>query len=137
MAAAETRPTGRVAVPGRSGVARVHAIANAREHECLLTEVERLMDRGDKRSAEEDAALDRMVRLIKDYEAVHHSPPDPAPHEMLAYLMEQRGLRQADLVPIFHSRGYVSDAMNGKRGISKAHAKQLGAFFGVSPEVFL
>ena len=36
--------------------------------------------------------------------------------------MEQRGLKQADLVPIFKSRGYVSDVINGKRAISKVHA---------------
>lgn len=56
---------------------------------------------------------------------------------MLAYLMEQRGLRQADLVPIFKSRGYVSDVLNGMRGISKAIAKQLGEFFHFSADVFI
>jgi HTH-type transcriptional regulator/antitoxin HigA len=56
---------------------------------------------------------------------------------MLAYLMEQRGLKQADLVPIFKSRGYVSDVINGKRAISKALAKQLAVFFNVSAGMFI
>ena len=43
-------------------------IATAGEHERLLAEVEKLMDKGEHRSKEEDAALDLMVRLIKDYE---------------------------------------------------------------------
>ena len=103
----------------------------------MLAEVEKLMDRGEHRSAEEDAALDLMVRLIKDYEEEHHSLTDPSPHEMLAYLMEQRGLKQADLVPIFNSRGYVSDVINGKRAISKAHTKQLAVFFGVTVDLFI
>src|SRR2546423_15209922 len=77
-------------------------IANAREHERLLAEVEKLMDKGGRRSNEEDAVLDLMVRLIKDYEEEHHPLPDPSPHEMLAYLMEKRGLKQADLMPIFN-----------------------------------
>jgi HTH-type transcriptional regulator/antitoxin HigA len=51
--------------------------------------------------------------------------------------MEQRGLKQADLVPIFRSRGYVSDVMNRKRAISKAHARQLAGFFQVSPSLFI
>lgn len=54
-----------------------------------------------------------MVRLIEDYEERHHPLPDPGPRKMLVYLMEQRGLKQADLVPIFKSRGYVSDAVSG------------------------
>jgi HTH-type transcriptional regulator/antitoxin HigA len=56
---------------------------------------------------------------------------------MLVYLMEQRGLKQADLVPIFKSRGYVSDVVTGKRSISKARAKQLADFFKISADVFI
>ena len=112
-------------------------IATAGEHERLLAEAEKLMDKGEHRGMEEDAALDLMVRLIKDYEEEHHPLPDPSPHEMLAYLMEKRGLKQADLVPIFNSRGYVSDVINGKRAISKTHARQLADFFKVSADVFI
>jgi HTH-type transcriptional regulator / antitoxin HigA len=75
--------------------------------------------------------------LIQDYEEEHHRLPDPTPREMLAYLMEQRGLQQADLVPIFKSRGYVSDVINGKRAISKARAKELAAFFHVPADLFI
>ncbi len=112
-------------------------IASGEEHERLLGEVENLMDKGDLRSTEEDAALDLMVRLIKDYEEEHHALPDPGPHEMLAYFMGNRGLKQADLLPIFHSRGYVSDVINGKRAISKAHAKRLAVFFNVPADLFI
>ena len=103
----------------------------------MLAEVEKLMDKGEHHTAEEDAALDLMVRLIKDYEVEHHPLPDPAPHEMLVYLMEQRSLKQADLLPIFKSRGYVSDIIHAKRAISKAHAKQLADFFKVSANLFI
>jgi HTH-type transcriptional regulator/antitoxin HigA len=112
-------------------------IATGDEHERILGEVEKLMDKGERRTAEEDTVLDLMVQLIKNYEAEHHSLPDPSPHEMLVYLMEQRGLKQADLVPIFKSRGYVSDVINRKRAISKNHARQLGEFFQVSPSLFI
>jgi HTH-type transcriptional regulator/antitoxin HigA len=112
-------------------------IATDREHERMLGEVESMMDKGAHRTAEEDAALDLMVRLIKDYEKEHHPLRDPSPHEMLVYLMEQRGLKRADLLPIFRSRGYVSDVINAKRAISKVHAKQLAEFFNISVNVFI
>jgi HTH-type transcriptional regulator/antitoxin HigA len=112
-------------------------IATDEEHERMLAEVEKLMDRGEHRTAEEDAALELMVRLIVDYEKERHPLPDPSPHEMLAYLMEQRNLKQANLLPIFKSRGYVSDVVNGKRAISKLHARQLAEFFKVSAELFI
>jgi HTH-type transcriptional regulator / antitoxin HigA len=112
-------------------------ITTAGEHERILAEVEKLMDAGKSRTAEEDAALDLMVRLVRDYEQEHHPLPDPSPHEMLVYLMEQRNLKQTDLLPIFKSRGYVSDVINGKRAISKAHAKDLAEFFKVSADLFI
>jgi len=112
-------------------------IKTKKEHERILAEVEKLMDKGEHRSAEEDAALDLMVRLIEDYEGEHHPLPDPSPHEMLVYLMEQRSLKQADLIPIFKSRGYVSDVINAKRAISKVHAKELADFFKVSADLFI
>ena len=107
------------------------------ENERMLAEIEKLMDKGERRTPEEDAALELMVRLVKDYEDEHHPLPDPSPHQMLAYFMEKRGLKQADLVPIFKSRGYVSDVINGKRAISKAHAKQLAEFFKVTADLFI
>ena len=112
-------------------------IASDEEHGRMLAEVEKLMDKNGCRSPEEDTALDLMVRLIKDYEEEHHPLPDPSPHEMLVYLMEQRSLKQADLLPIFKSRGYVSDVVNAKRAISRVHAKQLAEFFRVSAGVFI
>ena len=112
-------------------------ITSNQEHERLLAEVENLVDKGEHRTAEEDAALELMVRLIQNYEEEHHPLPNPSPEEMLVYLMEQRGLKQADLLPIFKSRGYISDVINGKRAISKAHARQLAGFFKVSADLFI
>jgi len=77
-----------------------------------------------------------LPRVITSREE-HHPLPDPPPHEMLAYLIDQRGLKRADLLPIFKSSGYVSDVVNGKRAISKAHARELAAFFKVSTDVFI
>lgn len=59
------------------------------------------------------------------------------PRDMLRHLMEHRGLRQRDLVPIFGSSSVVSDVIQGKRAVSKAQARRLGEFFRVSAEVFI
>jgi len=112
-------------------------IENEEEYERVLSKIERLMDRGDQREAEEDALLSLLVSLIQAYEQRHYPMREVSPHEVLRYLMEKRGLKQADLVPIFKSSGYVSDVINGKRAISKAHARKLAGFFGVSVELLI
>jgi HTH-type transcriptional regulator / antitoxin HigA len=113
-------------------------IRSETENERMLTEIERLMEKGEGNlSPEEDALFDLMVFLVEDFESRTYPIPDAPPFEVLQFLMEQRGLKQSDLVPILGSRGQVSDIVNGKRGISKKHAKQMGEFFHVSAEVFL
>jgi len=112
-------------------------ITTEEEHERMLTEVEELMDKGARRTPEQDVALDLLVRLIQDFDEKHYPLPEPSPVEVLTYLLEQRGLKRADLEPVFKSRGYVSDVLNGKRAISKALAKRLAAFFNVSAGVFI
>jgi HTH-type transcriptional regulator/antitoxin HigA len=86
---------------------------------------------------EEGRLLDLLSRLIEDYESRTFSVPEGRPYETLRFLMEQPELRQADLMQIFGSRGRVSEAVAGKRAISKAQAKGLAEFFRVSPELFL
>jgi HTH-type transcriptional regulator/antitoxin HigA len=118
--------------------ARPARIRSEKENERMLAEIEGLMDKGEGHlSPEEEALFDLMVFLVEDFESRTYPIPDASPFEILQFLMEQRGLKQADLVPILGSRGHVSDIVNGKRGISKHHAKQMGEFFHVSAEVFL
>lgn len=113
-------------------------IETEEENERMLAAVEQLVAKGeDKLTPEEGRLLKLMVRLIEDFEESAYPMPDAKPHEVLQHLLEARELRQADLLPIFGSRGYTSDIANGKRGISKEHAKELGQFFHVSPELFL
>ena len=88
-------------------------------------------------SAEEKALAELLQRLIQAYDDEHYPMPEVPPHEMVKYLMEQRGLKQADLVPVLGSRAQVSDLVNGKRGISKAQVKALAEYFGVSAELFI
>jgi HTH-type transcriptional regulator/antitoxin HigA len=112
-------------------------ITTEKEHTRMLGEIRRTMDKGETLSREETLLLQLMALLVNHYEATRARLPRAEPHEILQELMQARGLRQRDLVSIFGSDGYVSDVVNGKRGISKKHAKSLGEFFSVSPAVFL
>lgn len=51
--------------------------------------------------------------------------------------MEQRGLKPTDLIPVLGSKSRVSEALAGKRGVNKAQAKNLAAYFEVGVQVFL
>ena len=112
-------------------------IKTEEENERMLAVAEQLIDKGQSRTPEEDQRFELVTKLIEDFEDEHYPIPDAPPHRVLQFLMEQNDLRQSDLLPIFGSRGYVSDVVNGKRSISKSHAKALGKMFQVSPDVFI
>jgi HTH-type transcriptional regulator/antitoxin HigA len=103
----------------------------------MLLKIEELMDKGDRMTPEELAVVELMTELVEAFEDENYQIHDAEPHEVLQHLMEANDLKQADLVEVLGSRGHTSDIVNGKRGISKEHAKALGKFFNVSPGLFL
>lgn len=55
----------------------------------------------------------------------------------IKFLMDQHGLRQADLKDIFGSQGNVSEVLRGIRELNLKHIKKLAAKFKVDPTVFI
>jgi HTH-type transcriptional regulator / antitoxin HigA len=111
-------------------------ITSEQEYDRIVAIVDRLAVKGDA-SLEEDRLLELLSTLVEVYENEHCPIPDAPPHVMIQQFMLDRGLRQADLVPVLGSRSLVSEVVNGKRKPSKLQVKNLGAFFGVSPQLFL
>ena len=108
------------------------------ENERMLEEIWQLMKKGEENvTPEESRLLELMCLLVEKFEAEHYPFPESKPHELLQFIMEERGLRQRDLLPVFGSDGLTSDVVNGKRAISKDKAKKLAEFLGVSVELFL
>ncbi|MDF5716231.1 MAG: transcriptional regulator [Rhizonema sp. NSF051] len=107
------------------------------EYERLLNEASKLMALGELITLEQAEVLQLLAILIEQYEDEHYHLQAATPHDILEELMLARGLRQKDLVEVFGSKGITSEVINGKRSISKSQAKALGAFFKVSPALFL
>jgi HTH-type transcriptional regulator/antitoxin HigA len=55
---------------------------------------------------------------------------------MLAYLLKEKDMKPADLWTVL-PKSRVSEILNGKRGISKAQAKQLAELFRVPVDLFM
>ena len=102
----------------------------------LMEALDRREVGGETLSREESALRDLLEHLVKIYDDRIELPVMP-PYRMIRYLMEQRDLKQADLLPIFGARSVASDVINGKREPSKAHIRALAAFFHISPAAFL
>ena len=115
------------------------AIETEKEHERALNVVESLMEKDeDDLTPEKEMLLKLLARLIESYEEERYHPgATSTPTSILYTLMEQRALTYKDVWHLFGSKGVASEVINGKRAISKAHAKALAEFFKVSAELFL
>lgn len=112
-------------------------IETEEENARMLATVEKLMEKGEKLSAEEEKLLKLLARLIEDFEERFYRPSQATPLEVLTHLMEARGVKQSQLWEVFGSKGIASEVLNGKRGISKTHARALANYFHVPAELFI
>ena len=90
---------------------------------------------GDDESHPLAEVLDYLADHVKTYEDENFQIPEAAPGDVLAFLMEQRGLKQTDLEDCA-PQGRISDILSGKRAISKEIAKRLAHRFHVRADVF-
>ena len=81
--------------------------------------------------------LDVLLTLVEVYEKENHPVPPPTPIEAINFIMEQRGMKQADLVPYIGSRPRVSEILRGKRSLSLSMIRSLHAHLGIPAEILI
>ncbi|MGH9845328.1 MAG: helix-turn-helix domain-containing protein [Blastocatellia bacterium] len=107
------------------------------ENRRMIAIADRLMSKANL-TPEEGRLLKLIATLCQEFEQRFYKAGATAtPEGILADLMTERGLKQADLLPVFGSRSVVSEVLSGKRGITKKQVKALADFFHVSPELFI
>jgi HTH-type transcriptional regulator / antitoxin HigA len=97
--------------------------------------VDALLD-ADRLSPEQQEYLNLLGIVISEYEDKTVEIPDIYGIELLNVLIEEWGLKQKELVPIFKTESIVSAVLNGHRQLTVEHIQKLAAFFHVSPAVF-
>ena len=106
------------------------------DYDAVQNVVDSLLDNEEMTSDVQDY-LNILGLLIQEYEEQNISIPDISGLELLKGLIEEWGLKQKDLVPIFKTESIVSDVLNEKRKFTVEHIEKLGDFFNISPAAFL
>jgi HTH-type transcriptional regulator / antitoxin HigA len=100
--------------------------------------IDELTDRDDLSSAEADY-FDVLGDLIERYENEHVEMPYVSDAAMLGSLMEEKGVRQADIIRATGiSKTVLSLVLkNGKRELTRQHIGILSKYFQLNPAAFL
>ncbi|MDA3898512.1 MAG: ImmA/IrrE family metallo-endopeptidase [Desulfobacteraceae bacterium] len=81
--------------------------------------------------------LDVLLTLVRVYEKENHPVPPPTPIEAIRFVMDQRGMKQVDLVPYIGSRSKVSEILRGKRTLSLSMIRSLHTHLNIPAEVLI
>lgn len=91
-----------------------------------------------ERDSGKEEYLSALTDLIEAYEDANVEIEGSTPQEMLAHLIEARGLTQSALAEgAGVSKSTISEILSGKDRLSKRIAFRLADFFSVSPVLFL
>ena len=80
--------------------------------------------------------MDTLATLVHAWEEEHHPALKASPRKVLAFLMEEHGLKQQELKEV-GTQGIVSEVLAGKRELNVRQIRKLAQRFGVSPAVFV
>jgi HTH-type transcriptional regulator / antitoxin HigA len=107
------------------------------ELDAAICVIDELTDRDDLSVAETEY-LDVLGDLVEKYEDEHVEIPYVSDAAMLRSLMEEKGVRQADVVRNTGiSKTVLSLVLNGKRDLTREHIGALSKYFAVNPGAFL
>lgn len=111
-------------------------IKNKKQYNQYCAILEDLATGGRKGKAAQDE-IDLLTLLIEKWDEDHNSFEEIDPIRLLQSLMAEHRLKPKDLVNILYvSKGYVSEILNYKKGLSKDVIRKLAAHFAVSQEAF-
>ncbi|MFH7030185.1 MAG: type II toxin-antitoxin system HigA family antitoxin [Heteroscytonema crispum UTEX LB 1556] len=107
------------------------------EEDLLATQkvIDSLIDKGGLTPDEQDY-LNVLGTLVYEYEDKHKLIADIHGVELLKSLIDEFGLCQKDLVPIFKAESIMSEVLSGQRNFTVNHIQQLAKFFNISPAAF-
>ena len=110
-------------------------IKNRQQYEQYCRQLEYLVNQTDSTNLQDE--IDLVTLLIEKYDEENNTFNESDPITLLRSFMNEQNLKQQDLVSILGiSKGYVSDILNYKKGLSKEVIRKLAEYFNLKQEAF-
>ncbi len=112
-------------------------IKTKKQYQEYLDWVDKMFDKKVKPASSEGEKLQVVLLLIKQFEDVHYPIPVPDAIEAIKLKMQERGLKNKDLVGIVGTKGYVSALLNKRKPLTLDLAKLFHRELSIPAEVLL
>jgi HTH-type transcriptional regulator / antitoxin HigA len=112
-------------------------IKTKKQYDAYLDWVDSMFDKKVKPNTPTGNKVEVALLLIKQYEDVNYPIPKPNPIDAIRIKMDERGLKNKDLVGIFGSKGYVSALLNKRKPLTLELAKLFHKELNIPAEILL
>ena len=107
------------------------------DYDACLEWVDEMFDKKVKSNTADGEMLQVALLLIKQYEDKNYHVPVPDPIDAIKLKMDERGIKNKDLVGKVGSKGYVSAILNKRKPLTLELAKLFHRELGISADVLL
>lgn len=116
---------------------KIKIIRTEEQHKTYLAEVERLIIQTLELTPEENDRLELLSVLIDDYENNKYPIEPIDPIDAIKFRMNEKGLKQIDLIPYFGTKSRVSEVLSRKRPLTVPMIRALSIGLGISTETLI
>ncbi len=116
---------------------KLKPIKTEKEYDIYLEWIDQQFDKKIKPNSPEGEILQVALLIIKEYEDKNYPIPMPSPIEAIKLKMEERGIKNKDLVGKIGSKGYISSLLSGKKPLTLELARIFHRELGIPAEVLL
>lgn len=116
-------------------ISNVALIGDVKDYKEALKRIKTIFD-AEPGSKEHDE-LELLIMLVENYERKHYEIPKSDPISIVQFIMEQRGLKQNDLVGILGDKTNVSKVLNRRRPLTLEMIRNFSRTFNISSELLI
>ncbi|MCB2427895.1 ImmA/IrrE family metallo-endopeptidase [Methylophaga pinxianii] len=112
-------------------------IRTEEQYTAYLDEVQALISESPTLNSEKSERLELLTVLLESYENSKYPVESPDPIDAILFRMNEKGLKQADLIPYFGTSSRVSEVLNRKRPLTVQMIRALTIGLGISAETLV
>ncbi|KXJ43399.1 HTH-type transcriptional regulator / antitoxin HigA [Marinobacter salarius] len=118
-------------------IEQAKVIKTENQYQSYLSEVQALLLADPEIGSAESERLELLTVLLENYENQNYPVEAPDPIVAIKFRMQEKGLKQTDLVPYFGTRSRVSEVLSGKRPLTLQMIRALSVGLGISAETLI
>lgn len=118
-------------------IEQARVIKTEGQYQSYLSEVQSLLLSSPEIGSEDSERLELLTVLLENYENQKYPVEAPDPIAAIKFRMQEKGLKQADLIPYFGTRSRVSEVLSGKRPLTLQMIRALSVGLGISAETLI